>query len=130
MHQPLQFSTNCLLELYRAGTDKFCAGKPASQANDKRRLWILLRKVSAHGIYLPLDKVACHGRFGPTFRNHGADPHRLHPEKSPRIGPVTDLRRARRCVKRIAVQSKMHTFRNDDSRQNSLELRSGFEPLH
>lgn len=89
-----------------------------------------MRKLSTHGVNLPLDGVACHSTFSPSFRHHGAYPNVLFTKQHRGINLFCGLTGYGFGGKRIAVQNEVRCFCNNGSRQYGLELRSGFKPLH
>ena len=113
-----------------AGADKFRTRETTPQSDHKRGLWILLRKISAHGVDLSFDGVACHGAFGPAFWNHRAYPHIRNGKQYRGINRFAGLGLNRLCVKRIAVQCEMRCFGNNGASKDCLKLGSGFKPLH
>ena len=89
-----------------------------------------MRKISAHGINLPFDGVACHGSFGPAFGNHCAHPHVLLTKQRRRIDRFDGRTRCSSRIEHLAMQCKMRRFCNDAARQYGLELSAGFKPMH
>lgn len=89
-----------------------------------------MRKLSTHGVNLPLDGVACHSTFSPAFGNHRAYPHVLFAKQYRCINLFSGVTGYSFGGKRIAMQNEVRCFCNDSSGQYSLELRSGFKPLH